>query len=427
MNAEAARLWALAFCLLAMGLITDNWLLAALVPISLMLAWQLFKLWQIESWLKDGAKIKAAPESSGLWESIVAQVLQLKARQKKHKTGFTKVIKDYRDTVLALPDAAIVLNEDLEIVWANEHAKHLLGIEFAQDQGYRITNLIRQPEFVQHLTSLQSAPLEIESPINQDLTLSIQVSLYGQDQRLLLARDISDRIRTRHALQHFVANASHELRTPLTVTSGYIDIIKDDPELPKHLQESVQQLRDKTDDMAELINDLLTLSKVEGGQFEGAEEQDVNVAGLIEDLLSDSRNGDHTFELKLDKKLGLRGIQSDIKSIARNLIENALKHTPEGSIIKVSWQQNAAKQGLLRVSDNGPGIDAAHIELITKRFYRINQDDHGNEEERKGSGLGLSIVKHSVMQHGGELQISSKPGQGAEFTAVFPASRCLKL
>jgi two-component system phosphate regulon sensor histidine kinase PhoR len=335
--------------------------------------------------------------------------------------------KGYRNTIKALPDAVVVVNDELEIEWSNEIAEQYLGINSKRDLGYRITNLIRVPEFFEYLTSPTTKALEFEAPDTPGMILSLRVIHYGQNQRLILGRDISERVQIRNTLKAFISNASHELRTPLTVTSGYVELIQDDPELPGHLTAPVYQLRKQTDHMTRLIDDLLTLSQLEGDTLAGYEGQTIDLPALLAQYIHTIQQSgiatNHIIELDADDQLGLLGIEREAISIYSNLIENAIKYTPAGSLINVHWGINSEGQPCLTVKDNGPGIGPEHIPQLTQRFYRVHNTASVQTE---GTGLGLAIVKHAANHHGGSLSIDSALNAGAEFSVCFPKSRIYK-
>jgi two-component system phosphate regulon sensor histidine kinase PhoR len=176
--------------------------------------------------------------------------------------------------------------------------------------------------------------------------------------------------------------------------------------------------------MTELINDLLTLSKLEGGVLDVDEGQMLDVAAMLAQALQNMLDGritqKHKIILDIDQDLGLLGIEGDIISIYSNLIENACKYTPSNTDIQVKWWQDKSGEACLQVTDNGPGFDASAANDITQRFSRLNNQTTSATE---GTGLGLAIVKHAVMRHGGNLDIESQPGKGSQFTVCFPASR----
>ena len=225
-----------------------------------------------------------------------------------------------------------------------------------------------------------------------------------------------------------MSNASHELRTPLTVTSGYIDLLQTDPDMPVHCQAPLQQLREQTDRMTQLINDLLTLSQLEGRPLLPEEGHNIDVPALLSQMTQNMQDAgisrNHRIELQVEPKLGLSGIEREFCSICTNLLENAFKYTPSASLITLKWAQSESGSPCLECADNGPGFAAAVIPDLSRRFYRINNQLTADTE---GTGLGLAIVKHAVIHHGGHLDITSQPGQGATFKACFPAFRRRKL
>ena len=421
---ERWRLIGLILLILILGTLSERWLVSIIIPVCLYIGWQLTQLYRLEKWLRKGYKPGKTPDSSGVWESIISEILRLRKQDRKHKKNLAKAAKGYRNTVKALPDAAVVVNHTLEIEWANQFAEQLLGINIKRDMGQRITNLIRAPEFLDYLNHPGHRGLEIEAPGNEKATLSIRIMRYGQNQSLILGRDISEPLRSRNALRAFVSNASHELRTPLTVTSGYIDLLQSDPDLPEQCQAPLQQLREQTDQMSHLINDLLTLSQLEVRPLLPEEGLDIDVPALISQLVHTLQEAGiserHHIELKLDPNLGLSGLEREFSSIFTNLLENACKYTPAGSTISINWSLRESATPCLVVADNGPGFSAAVISDLSRRFYRINNPLTASID---GTGLGLAIVKHAVMHHGGKLEISSQQGQGAQFSACFPAFR----
>lgn len=423
---ERRRLIALVSVMLVSGLLSGLWALSILIPASIYIGWLLLQLYRLEQWLSQGFKPRKVPDSSGAWDSIIVQILGIRKKDKTLQKKLAKMAKGYRNTVKALPDAAIVVNQDLEIEWVNQTAERYLGINSKQDIGYRITNLIRIPEFNQYLASPGHKPLEIELPDGPNMTLSLRVIRYGRDQRLILGRDISERIQSRNALRAFVSNASHELRTPLTVTSGYIQLLEADPSLPEHLRAPVEQLREQSEHMTSLINDLLTLSQLEGDMLADYEGRSVNLAALISQFIQDLQisgmDSGHSIACQLDASLAIRGVERELISIYTNLIENALKYTPPGTQVSISWQKGSDGQPCLTVSDDGPGFSRQHLPQLTQRFYRIDSPESAHME---GTGLGLAIVKHAVIHHGGSLAIDSEPGKGAEFRVCFPAQRAV--
>lgn len=421
---ERWRLFSLLVVILVLGGLTGAWLIATILPTGLYIGWQMLQLYRLDKWLENGYKPGHYPNSSGVWESIITQVIKLRKQDRRHKKNLTKVAKGYRNAIKALPDAAIVVNRSFEIEWLNQTAEQFFGLHAKQDIGQAITNLIRTPEFSHYLTTPRQKPLEIEAPGSPGMVLSLRIVRYGQNQRLILGRDISEPLRARRALQAFVSNASHELRTPLTVTSGYIEMLQDDPDTPESFRQPLAQLNEQTQRMTALINDLLTLSKLEGGDLKSDEGQLLDVAAMLRQAVQYMHNSgitqQHSIKLDTDSNLGMLGIEGDVISVYSNLIENACKYTPPDTEIKIRWWKDSSGKACLQVSDSGPGFDAGSANEITQRFYRLNNQATSATE---GTGLGLAIVKYAAMRHGGKLDIKSQPGIGSRFTVSFPATR----
>lgn len=421
---ERRRIIALIAAIIILGLLSGYWIISIILPSTIYIGWQLRQFYKLEQWLLAGFKPRKAPDSSGVWESIISQILKIRKRDKLLQKRLAKMAKGYRNTIKALPDAVVVVNDELEIEWSNAIAEQYLGINSKRDFGYRITNLIRIPEFYEYLTNPTAKALEFEAPDIPGMILSLRVIHYGQNQRLILGRDISERVQIRNTLKAFISNASHELRTPLTVISGYVELIQDDPELPAHLRAPLYQLREQTDHMTQLIKDLLTLSQLEGDTLADYEGQRIDLPAILaQHIHTIQQSGmvkNHSIALDTDGQLGLLGIEREVISIYTNLIENALKYTPAGSLINIRWDINNEGQPCLTVKDNGPGFGSEHIPQLSQRFYRVH---NAASIQTEGTGLGLAIVKHAVIHHGGSLSIDSAPNAGAEFSACFPVSR----
>ncbi|MEX1082497.1 MAG: ATP-binding protein, partial [Halofilum sp. (in: g-proteobacteria)] len=179
--------------------------------------------------------------------------------------------------------------------------------------------------------------------------------------------------------------------------------------------------------MLSIVEDLLTLSKLEMEPVEPAAAEMVRVdellVGLVRDAEAFSGEQVHRIELDATPEFGLRGIASELSSAFGNLITNAVRHTPAGTRIRVSWHVDG-ERGRVAVRDEGQGIGPKHLPRLTERFYRV---DTSRSRARGGTGLGLSVVKHALTRNGGELDIDSTPGRGSTFSCVFPAERLVTL
>jgi len=327
----------------------------------------------------------------------------------------------------ALPDAVVILDEDDRIEWCNPRAEEYFGLDLERDRGQQITYLLRQPQFVDHLEAGTNAePLVLRiSREDGEMMLSVQQVPYGDRQKLILGRDITRWERLETTRRDFVANVSHELRTPLTVVGGFLETLEDmrepDPEMTRR---SLQLMMQQTSRMTRLVEDLLTLSRLESTQ-NPLREEDVHVPELVRALHQDAQvlSADrHRLILKLESGDWLRGNTDELRSAFGNLISNAVRYTPEHGEIEIRWSVLADGQPAFSVRDSGIGIEPQHIDRLTERFYRV---DRSRSRETGGTGLGLAIVKHVLVRHQARLDIQSSPGKGSLFSVIFPEARRL--
>lgn len=217
----------------------------------------------------------------------------------------------------------------------------------------------------------------------------------------------------------FVANVSHELRTPLTVIMGYLETFSQQPELDLRWQRAFGQMLQQSDRMNNIINDLLLIARLENN--ENSEKPTlIDMPKLLSQLFDDAQIYNHNFEhlihLHIDSQQHIMGYEDFLNSALSNLITNAIKYTPKGGEVSISWFEKTDGY-YFSVSDTGIGIDTPHIERLTERFYRV---DSGRSRETGGTGLGLAIVKHVIHQHNAKLDIQSKVGKGSTFNIIFP-------
>nr|WP_240901050.1 phosphate regulon sensor histidine kinase PhoR [Thioalkalivibrio sp. XN8] len=384
------------------------------------LGWHLWHLWQLETWLRK--KLGEPPrDAAGLWGDVYAKLHRVRLQSRARKKRLARVLKEFRKSTQALPDAGVLLDADHEIAWVNKAAGKLLGLQ-REDRGQRIENLLRAPEFVEFLR--QDDPervLRTSSPVDPEMRLALQVVPYGETQRLLLARDTTHAYRLESVRRTFVANASHELRSPLTVISGYLDALAEEPDLVEHWREPVQEMARQSERMRRIIEDLLTLSRLEASGAE-AERERVDIAGMLASLRKEAvarPERPAVIEVEVESQLGLWGAESEIYSAFANIIGNALKYTAADGSVHIRWRLEG-DEPCLTVTDTGVGIPAEAIPRLTERFYRV---DKSRDRATGGTGLGLAIVKHVLQRHGAWLEVESELGQGSSFTCRFPAER----
>lgn len=423
-EAVLALCWLVAGCVA--GAVTGAFLLCLLVAVSLYLAIQLLYAYQLHRWLLSERKEPSG--GIGIWREIFVELHRLKQRNRRRKKRLNRIVQEFQASTAALPDGAVVLDRHGRIVWFNQAAAALLALRSPQDQGQRIVNLLRTPgvsdyidQRVQHISGL-----EIPAPGNDEITILLRLIPYGNDQRLLIARDISQQKQTDAMRRDFVANASHELRTPLTVLRGYLDMMQHESSTDGELSAwhaPVQEMAGQARRMDRIIDSLLKLARLES---EGLQERQdrIDMPALIRaqvDNLRDADDAAHEYGVDMDESLALYGRFGELESIIANLVANARQYTEPGGNIRIAWF--ADEQGAhLSVSDEGIGIEADDIPRLTERFYRV---DAGRAATSGGTGLGLAIVKHCVEHHEAELTITSEPGAGSTFTCTFPKQRVL--
>jgi two-component system phosphate regulon sensor histidine kinase PhoR len=393
-----------------------GFLLAALMA----LIWQLRQLLQFNRALHTG-NFDSFRIGEGIWQQIYSRFSYERDRGSRYKKMYRQLIKEIRRSTNAMPDGAVVLDENNEIVVCNRAAKMLAGLKRKKDRGQRVDNILRAPALTRLLRADDATKVaDIPSPVKDGSWLNCRVVPYGIDQKLLLLRDVTDRIMLSRMQRDFVANASHELRSPLTVMTGYLDAMAEDDTLSDAWQQPVRQMQEQAQRMTRIVADLLELLRLEGSGSASADEI-VDVSSLLARACDACRERAAGPECVLDVEspAQLRGNASEIESVVSNLVTNAVRHTPASGRVSLNWSTGPDGASLI-VSDTGEGIAAEHIPRLTERFFRV---DRGRARTDGGVGLGLAIVKHVLSRHEARLEISSEPGVGSEFRCVFPPER----
>jgi two-component system phosphate regulon sensor histidine kinase PhoR len=405
-----------------LGFATGWFFLSGFLAALIYLALHLRQIYRLEKWLQAGNELEP-PDAYGIWGEVYHQLYRRERRNHERERRLRALLNRFQDSATALPDGVVALNRNGEIEWLNKAATKLLGLRAPHDIGQSITNLVRQPAFAA-LTqdSPSETPLHIPSPVDSSAYLLIRIVPYGKDERLLIARDVTQLHKLEQIRRDFVANVSHELRTPLTVVSGYLETLADIAN--QEWADSINAMRQQTVRMQHIVEDLLLLTRLESDREGVPDKQPIAIQELIEDVLQEARElsrGQHVIESEVDSNLLLSGRRSELYSAFSNLVFNAVQYTPAGGRIIVKWY--ADESGVhFEVADTGPGIAAHHVDRLTERFYRV---DSARSRELGGTGLGLAIVKHVLTRHGATLRIDSALGKGSRFICDFPANRTL--
>ena len=362
------------------------------------------------------------PAGAGVWDEIFALLYRQRRYDARSRVQLARSLALSKRVGRALPYGVAILDEENRIVWCNDSAEAHFELDAASDSGQPIVNLVRQPEFVQYVASGEHAvPLQLKTARADGLILFVQLISYGESQRLLLSRDVTQAIRLESVRRDFVANVSHELRTPLTVFMGFLETMRELKLDPERSRDYLNLMSDQGRRMQRIVDDLLTLSVLESAP-EPPHDQRVGAAALLERVRAEAEalsGGRHQISLDADTGFDLLGAETEIASAFGNLATNAVRYTPPGGALRLVWRvsPNGAE---FSVEDNGIGIAPEHILRLTERFYRV---DHGRSRETGGTGLGLAIVKHALARHQATLEIQSEPGKGSRFSARFPSHR----
>lgn len=397
----------------------------ALVAVLLLyLVWHLAQVIRLHRWLFNSERPQEPPESQGLWGELFDGIYQLQARHRRSQERLQHLVSRIQQSANALQDAVIMTDSRGVLDWWNQAAERLLGFKSPTDRGQPIHNLVRSPQFKRYFMSKRyNEPLQLRSPHKEHLILSVQITLFGEDDRLILVRDMTRLHHLESMRRDFISNVSHELRTPLTVIGGYLETMQDHAaDLAPRWQRAIRQMSQQSQRMQALVSDLLLLSKLEAHDQTGEQEW-LDLAPMLESIRQDAQvlSGEqrHRIRLELLSHGGFVGDASQLRSAFSNIVFNAVKYTPAGGDIQIRWWADDGGAHL-QVRDNGIGIDPIHIPRLTERFYRA---DPSRDASTGGTGLGLAIVKHVLINHEGRLDIESHPGQGSSFTCHFPLSR----
>jgi two-component system phosphate regulon sensor histidine kinase PhoR len=392
-------------------------------------AWRALRLLKILR--NDAAGLPS--RGHGMWGELSERIRKLLREREQQTRQAEERLQEFLAAIQASPNGVVLLDEQGRIEWCNQTAASQFGIDAERDLLQHLANLVRDPAFVAYLASwnysrdvvIDASP-QTQARGGQPMRLSVQVHPYAGNRRMLLTRDITSLEQAEAMRRDFVANVSHEIRTPLTVLAGFVETLQN---LPLDAEERARYLAlmgQQSHRMETLVNDLLTLSRLEGSAAPPANRW-TRVRALLAQCEDEGRglssrlsSQGHRLSFAMEADSEIAGAPTELQSAMSNLLSNAVRYTPGGGEVAVTWRLLADGRGEYAVRDTGPGIAAEHIPRLTERFYRI---DRSRSRETGGTGLGLAIVKHIAQRHGAELRIESSIGKGSRFALVFPATR----
>jgi len=405
--------------------------------------WCLFDQYKIKNvlkWLRDtelDLDREIIPRAVGAHINIIERVGRLLRAQKKINADNILRLNDFLSAIQVSPNGVVLLDSESRIEWCNQTAAYQLGIDMKKDVMQLIANLVRDPIFSNYLKHFETQQeIVIQSRDSRPeipMMISIQIFPYGEGRRLLLSRDITQLEQAEVMRRDFVANVSHEIRTPLTVLAGFVETLLTLPVSDEERHRYLELMSTQATRMQTLVNDLLTLSKLEGSPVPSKSEwtpfmvlwSQCNQEALsLSQLLFPHTGQQIKFDWHLeDENCEVAGSRNELLSAMTNLVSNAVRYTPEGGAINVSLTQLLTNEIEFTVNDSGPGIAPEHIPRLTERFYRV---DRSRSRDSGGTGLGLAIVKHVAQRHDSSLNISSQLGKGSTFSIRIPRERVRK-
>jgi len=399
------------------------------------LAWLVLDAWRANRLLnvlrQGGAGLPS--RGPGIWGELAERIRKLLREREQETRQAQERLQEFLAAFQASPNGVVLVDEQGRIEWCNQTAAAQFGIDAERDMLQHLANLVRDPAFVAYLASWNySRDVVIDAThargrSGQPMRLSVQVHPYAGNRRMLLSRDITAVEQAEAMRRDFVANVSHEIRTPLTVLAGFVETLQNLPLEPEERARYLGLMAQQSHRMETLVNDLLTLSRLEGSAAPPL-SQWTRMRALMAQCEDEGRGlssrlapqAGHRLSFKVEADFGIAGVPTELQSAMSNLLSNAIRYTPGGGEVVVTWRLLPDGRGEYAVRDSGPGIAAEHIPRLTERFYRV---DRSRSRETGGTGLGLAIVKHVVQRHGGELRIESTVGQGSRFALIFPVTR----
>ncbi|HDR1868423.1 TPA: phosphate regulon sensor histidine kinase PhoR [Pasteurella multocida] len=352
-----------------------------------------------------------------LLDNISQTTAYYKSKNRKERIKTLRLLSKLNKNIQYLPDAIIICDKEGNISWCNNASQEMFMFYWNKKiNSKNLFNVIFYNEFKHYFyQSMRKRPLVLLT--NENRYIEININHYDNESRVIIARDVTQMIRLLHSRQTFLSNINHELRTPLTVLQGYLELLEAEKDHSALAQKAIHAMQAQSQRMANLLQQLNVLAKIESSSNQ--EHEPVDMSRLILNLKENTHflnHYHHQIHFDIAPDIYVFGDENQLQSAVSNLIYNAIKHSGENCQINVSWQP-CAEGAKFSVTDNGIGIATHHLYHLTERFYRV---DESRSNQTGGHGLGLAIVKHALEHHHAQLEIESKEGEGSCFSFIIP-------
>ena len=394
---------------------------AAFATLSLISLLHIRQMYKLLGWLKNPDP-ESIPFASGIWDEVFSTLLKQSRNRRKQKRKLKNALMRFNRAAEALPTGVMILDKEMRIEWQNRLSATHFNLNRERDRNGILLNLIRLPEFHAFMEQTEQTQIRLTVPQNHPIprTLLVTRCPFEKNTQMLISQDISTVEQVHASHTSFVANVSHELRTPLTVINGFLETMRDMPDIPDEQRRQFITLMQKEGSrMLDLLNGLLTLSKLESQHHREQNKELISLSLLSRQLFESTKtfsDGRHHITEDIEPELSIRGIQPVLYSALSNLAFNAVRYTPEGGKVHISLKPEGERHARFSVSDTGPGIAPEHIPRLTERFYRV---DNSRSRQSGGTGLGLAIAKHALAAHDTKIEVESELSKGSTFSVLF--------
>ena len=376
--------------------------------------WQEFRL---ARWLENPDEVEP-PDATGTWGDIFYRLQKLQKRQKASRGQLTSALEQFEHAAMAVPDGMVILNGNEQIDWCNPASRTYMGLDCERDRGQFIRYLLRQAHFLEFLDAADfSRRLVCKSPINREITLSLQLVPFDEGKKLLVARDITDLERVDAMRRDFIANVSHELRTPMSIVRSSLDNLEQEG-LSDAQRVYLVRAQGGAERLQGILSALGAAARVEES-IRQAERIPFDLKALIQSAVAGYRDAfsGSLFDLDLPgDPCHWRGAPELVVQMLDKLVENAVDFTPAAGRIGISLRRYAGNFEIA-VTNDGPVIPEELLPRLFESLFELRE----TPGERPHFGLGLYIVRLIAEFHGGKAIVANRAdGGGVTFSVSLP-------